>query len=245
LDLIKNFTFEAIGWIESCYKDKFGTPRQPGLVAQSVARLKILPQFQPQDSLQGLEGFSHAWVVWVFHQNANTRFHAKVHPPRLGGQTMGVFASRSPHRPNPIGLSLLKIQKIEAPYIYFEGVDLVDGTPILDVKPYLPEVEALSEAQSGWPAQVQTQDIVVNYLNGTEEIINEWAQKKQIDLLKELIENTLKLDPRPQVYKGFEQKGDSPYRTEHAVRFYDGDVHFKFVSPTQIEVLKVLWNLKP
>ena len=132
---------EPIGYIESCFKDKFGTPRQPGLVKKAWAKLKIRADLQPEESLQGLEGFSHVWLIWVFHQNKVSRYHAKVHPPRLGGKSMGLFATRTPHRPNPIGLSLVEIVRVEKDGIVVSGADLVDGTPILDIKPYLQEVE--------------------------------------------------------------------------------------------------------
>lgn len=231
---------EAIGFIESCFKDKFGTPRQPGLVKQAWARLKIRADLQPEESLQGLEGFSHVWLVWVFHQNKSARFHSKVHPPRLGGKTMGVFATRSPHRPNPIGLSLVELISVEKDGIIVAGADLVDGTPILDVKPYLPEVEAIPEARTGWPKEIPKEPIEVFFEDAAEQRLKEWQLRMPELSLREIVEETLKLDPRPIVYRGFEEK-ESPYRNTHAVRLFDGDVHFRFESPTRVLVFDILF----
>ncbi|MEN0057269.1 MAG: tRNA (N6-threonylcarbamoyladenosine(37)-N6)-methyltransferase TrmO [Bdellovibrio sp.] len=231
---------EAIGYLESCFKDKFGTPRQPGLVKKAWARLKLRPDLQPEEALQGLEGFSHVWLIWVFHQNKSARYHAKVHPPRLEGKTMGVFATRSPHRPNPLGLSLVELIKVEKDGIVVAGADLVDGTPILDIKPYLPFVEALPEARHGWPAEVDQEPIQVEFNAKSLDALSAWQQQNPDGVLREVIEETLKLDPRPVVYRGYEQ-GDSPYRNQHAVRLYDVDVHFKFESATLVRVVNILF----
>ena len=232
---------EPIGFIESCFKDKFGTPRQPGLVKKAWAKLKIRADLQPEEALQGLEGFSHVWLIWVFHQNKVSRYHAKVHPPRLGGKSMGLFATRTPHRPNPIGLSLVEIVSVEKDGIIVSGADLVDGTPILDIKPYLPEIESVPEARTGWPAEVQKDPIQVEFTDHAEELLSGWQKQNPDKALREIIEETLKLDPRPVVYRGYEQS-DSPYRSEHAVRLFDGDIHFKFASPTHVVVFDILFT---
>ncbi len=232
---------EPIGYIESCYKDKFGTPRQPGLVKKALAKLKIRADLQPAEALQGLEGFSHVWLIWVFHQNKVARYHAKVHPPRLGGKSMGLFATRTPHRPNPIGLSLVELVSVAKDGIVVSGADLVDGTPILDIKPYLPEVESIPDARTGWPAEVVKDPIHVEFTEQAQKLLLEWQERNLDKALREIIEETLKLDPRPVVYRGYEEK-DSPYRSEHAVRLFDGDVHFKFESPTLVRVLDILFT---
>lgn len=224
-----------IGTIESCYKDKFGTPRQPGLAPSSWAKLQIKREWQPEQALQGLEGFSHLWIIFQFHQNTNLRYHAKVHPPRLGGEPIGVFATRSPHRPNNIGLSLVKIEKIEKDCIYLSGVDLVDGTPVLDIKPYIPEVESVPDAKAGWAGEAAKPTIQVVLTEEQKKTIEEWSQRIHQPQLQQLIEETLKLDPRPLVYRGYEGS-DSPYRQNHAVRIFDGDIHFAFKSSQVIEI---------
>ena len=141
---------KIIGTLKSCFREKFGTPRQPHLVPGATATLKIARQYQPEASLVGLERFSHVWLLSYFHLNTNTRFSAKVHPPRLKGETIGLFASRSPHRPSPIGLSVARLVKIEGDTLHLACIDLVDGTPILDVKPYVPESDSFPDASAGW-----------------------------------------------------------------------------------------------
>lgn len=235
-----------IGFIESCYIDKFGTPRQPGLVADSWSKLKINGIWQPQEALDGLQEFSHCWIIFNFHANTNKKYHAKIHPPRLGGKTIGVFATRSPHRPNPIGLSLVKIEKIEGDTIYFSGADLIDGTPILDLKPYLKEIESKPDAISGWTHQAPTQHWEVVFEELPMQTLTEWKNIYPQINLQSLIEETLKLDPRPLVYRGHEgkEKSDQPYRDTHAVRILNGDIHFKFTNQNQIIVFKILLEEK-
>jgi tRNA-Thr(GGU) m(6)t(6)A37 methyltransferase TsaA len=141
---------KIIGTLKSCFREKFGTPRQPHLVPGATATLKIARQYQPEQSLVGLERFSHVWLISYFHLNTNTRFSAKVHPPRLQGETIGLFASRSPHRPSPIGLSVARLVKVDGDTLHLACIDLVDGTPILDAKPYVPESDSFPDASAGW-----------------------------------------------------------------------------------------------
>lgn len=248
---MRNFEFKEIGVIQSCYPDKFGTPRQPGLVAASRGILKIHKEWQPESSLAGLEQFSHLWILFVFHLNSNKSFHAKVHPPRLGGASMGVFATRSPHRANPLGQSLVKIEKVEKDLIHISGLDLVDGTPVIDIKPYLPEVECQTSARNGWLPQVVTRSIEVCWLPKAEEALENWFRHRRKDSasgpaqdlknseVRDLIDSTLRQDPRPVVYRGFEGSEESPYRQQHAVRILDLDIHFQFVQENQIEIFDV------
>lgn len=228
---------KVIGFVESCFIDKFGTPRQPGLIPESKGFLKILPEFQPQDSLQGLEKFSHLWVIFGFHKNhKDTRFHAKIHPPRLEGDKVGLFSTRSPHRPNPMGLSVLKIEKVERDGVWVRGLDLIDGTPIYDIKPYLPYAESIPDAQGGWAPEAPQTPWKVEILCQTK--LATWKTKRPE--IEELICKTLQLDPRPQIYKGYEGQ-ESPYRSKHAVRLYGGDVHFEFKDNGVIEVFDILF----
>ncbi len=235
----ENFNFSAIGYVESCYKDKFGVPRQSGLVKNSVAKIKLRSDLQPEQSLAGLEGFSHIWIIFVFHQNVTSRFHAKVHPPRLQGKPMGLFATRTPHRPNPIGLSLVELIKIEKDTLEIRGIDLVDGTPVLDIKPYMPEIEAKSEAEAGWTCRLETKPIGVEFSTDAELSLQSWQSNSHQANLRQLIIETISLDPRPVVYRGYENQ-DSPYRAEHAIRLFDGDIHFKFIRPDQAQITKIV-----
>lgn len=241
--MILTYQFEPIGYLESCYKDKFGTPRQPGLAPHSIAKLKISASLQPELALDGLQGFSHIWIIFVFHQNKSARYHAKVHPPRLEGETMGLFATRTPHRPNPIGLSLVKLASIEKDTLWLHGVDLVDGTPILDVKPYLPEIESISAASGGWTEQAATKSVLKCEWGLAEEKLKHWFEKLclidlwpktgKIDDLRYLVEETLVLDPRPTIYKA--QDTENPiYRTRHSVRILNGDIDFEFNESSMV-----------
>lgn len=133
-----------IGVIKTNFPEKRGTPRQPAICADSVAKLTLNNEVftNPEHSLEGLEEFSHMWILYHFHKNDSTHVRAKVAPPRLNGLRTGVFATRSPHRPCPIGLSLVKIDYVENHTVYFSGVDMVDGTPIFDIKPYIPQYDS-------------------------------------------------------------------------------------------------------
>ncbi|MCE3010969.1 MAG: tRNA (N6-threonylcarbamoyladenosine(37)-N6)-methyltransferase TrmO [Proteobacteria bacterium] len=237
---MSEYSFQPVGSIESCYLDRFGTPRQPGLAKHAWAKIKMNPEWQPEISLQGLEAFSHLWVIFVFHQNTNSRFHAKIHPPRMGGDSIGAFATRSPHRPNPVGLSLVKIEKVGADFIEVSGGDFVTGTPVLDIKPYLPEIESVPHAVQGWTQKVSGVSIAIQWTDEALKSLSLWQAKVSgRESLKALIEETIALDPRPQIYKGYEGQ-ESPYRERHAIRFFEGDVHFRFLEPTKVEIFNIL-----
>lgn len=233
------FSFRPIGILKSCYPDKFGVPRQSGLVKKAYSELQISPEFQPEFSLEGLAGYSHVWLQFVFHLNSSTRFHAKVHPPRLDGESIGLFATRSPHRPNPIGLSLVELAEVKKDTLIFAGADLVDGTPILDIKPYLPHIEAKPDARGGWALEVQKDEIQVEFSDSAMEILQNWIKKTGKSELKEVITDVLKQDPRPVIYKGYESQ-ESPYRNKHAFRLYEGDIHFQFTSKNHVIVFDIL-----
>ncbi|CAM1319217.1 C9orf156 (predicted) [Pycnogonum litorale] len=143
-DMIENM--KPIGFIDSCYKEKNGTPRQPNMCPLSRAKIEISKSTftNPSHSLIGLENFSHVWILFLFHRNGNDRTKppkAKISPPRLNGKKIGVFSSRSPHRPNPIGLSLVKLERLHDDTVYLNGVDMLHGTPVFDIKPYIPSYD--------------------------------------------------------------------------------------------------------
>ena len=150
-----SYTFSPIGVLESCFETKNATPRQPGVAPSSRARLTLTSSQlnNPAFSLEALDGFSHVWLIFIFHldqraqasqgtESAGGVVKSKVAPPRLGGEKVGLFASRSPHRPVPVGLSLVRLVSVEGNILVFEGADLVSGTPVLDVKPYLPTFDS-------------------------------------------------------------------------------------------------------
>ena len=150
------FSMVPVAHIRSDFPTKFGIPRQSGLVEELRATVVFAPAYRDPSALRGLEGFSHLWLLWVFSQSVDAGWSPTVRPPRLGGnERMGVFATRSPFRPNPIGLSAVKLEEIrlqtpEGPQLVVSGADLMDGTPILDIKPYVPYADSHPEALSGF-----------------------------------------------------------------------------------------------
>lgn len=154
---------KVIAHIHTDFKSKFGVPRQAGLVDELEGKIVFEPLYRVVDAFRGLEGFSHLWLIWDFSEAHRDEWSPTVRPPRLGGnQRMGVFATRSPFRPNPIGLSSVEISRIDlhtpdGPVIYIKGADLMDGTPIYDIKPYLPFTDAHPEARGGFTDETRQQ----------------------------------------------------------------------------------------
>lgn len=153
-------TMQVVARIRSAFPSKFGIPRQSGLVPELTARVVFEPEYRNADMLRGLEEFSHVWLLWNFSGNRKNDWSPTVRPPRLGGNVrMGVFATRSPFRPNPIGLSCVKLEQVvlegpEGPYLVVSGADLMDGTPIFDIKPYVPYADAHPDALGGFTDRV-------------------------------------------------------------------------------------------
>ncbi len=148
---------KKIASIHTAQPDKFGIPRQSGLVPELRGRIIFEPEYRSPDALRGIEGFSHIWLIWGFSQNATDKWSPTVRPPRLGGDVrMGVFATRSPFRPNPIGLSCVKLEAVrmgkDGPELEVSGTDMADKTPIYDIKPYLPYTDSRPEASGGFAA---------------------------------------------------------------------------------------------
>jgi tRNA-Thr(GGU) m(6)t(6)A37 methyltransferase TsaA len=186
----------VIGHIESCFREKFGTPRQGALVPESKARLRILPEFLPEHSLRGLEEFSHVWLILQFHLNSNKVLRPVVHPPRLGGKTIGLFASRSPHRPSPIGLTLARLRRVDGDCLHLGGVDLVNGTPILDIKPYLPDCDRPARPKTGWVRRSPYPRLKVEFLRSALADLDRLVPARRRASVKRLITESLSHDPR-------------------------------------------------
>lgn len=142
---------ESIAHLYNAYAEKFGVPRQGNLAPHVVSEIHFESAYRNEDCVRGIEGFSHLWLIWGFHRNGSD-WHPTVRPPRLGGNTrVGVFASRSPFRPNGLGLSVVKLVSVEpGPVLRVSGADMVDGTPIFDIKPYVPYSDAIPEAAAGF-----------------------------------------------------------------------------------------------
>lgn len=187
-------SIRAIGHIENDFTSKFGIPRQSGMIAGLKSRIVFEPEFCLEQAFRGLEGFSHLWIIWEFSENKGSGWSEMVRPPRLGGnKKMGVFATRSPFRPNPLGLSCVKIEKIEntknkGTVIHISGADLMNGTPIFDVKPYVKYTDCIPEAVSGF-AESEIELLEVNF---PEELLQKVPKDKRENLIL-----VLKNDPRP------------------------------------------------
>lgn len=160
-------TIEAIAHIHSPFPTKFGVPRQSGLVEDLRATVVFCPPYRSWEAVRGLEGFSHIWLIWRFHQAVRAGWSPTVRPPRLGGnRRMGVFATRSPFRPNALGLSSVRLVKIEdhpelGPVLHVAGADLMDGTPIFDIKPYVPYADSHPDSAGGFTDQVERRPLQV------------------------------------------------------------------------------------
>ncbi len=212
-----DINLKPIGVIHSPFKEKFAVPRQPGLAKSVEAELELLPPYNQQEALRGLENFSHIWLIFLFHQNLGRSWHTSVRPPRLGGnKKVGVFASRSPFRPNPIGLSAVELVEIvyQKPRLFLRlrGTDLVDGTPVLDIKPYLPYTDALPSAEADFAAAEPVSIPVEFSARAETDLLNLQGNYPQ---LRQVIIEILAQDPRP-AYRG--KKNDS---SSYGVRIYN------------------------
>lgn len=162
-----------IGWMRTPWREKFGVPRQPGLIPEAIGEVVFAKECADPEARAGLEGFSHLWVTFLFDRVPPEAVKLRVRPPRLGGnEKRGVFATRSPFRPNRIGLSVCEIESVY-PTLRLRGVDLVDGTPILDIRPYVPYVDAHPNAQGGFAAGGEPERIAVAIPEGLQEL---WSQ---------------------------------------------------------------------
>ena len=223
----KNLKFEVtpIAKIQTGFSSKFGIPRQSGIVSELHGKIIFEKQYSGRDWTRGLEGFSHVWVLWIFSDNVGSNIGATVRPPKLGGNTrMGVFATRSPYRPNFIGMSVLKLEKIEytdeyGTVLYVKGADMVDGTPIIDIKPYLPIADKIDNALSGFATDFSGKDTM--FLNVV--FNNECKGAFPKEHIEELI-GILSQDPRP----AYILDGDREYSFE----FYGYNIKFTVCEGT-------------
>ena len=215
-----DLTIHAIAHIESDFKEKFGIPRQSGLVDALRARVVFEPPYRDPSALRGIQQFSHLWLVWQFTQAVRDKWSPTVRPPRLGGNTrVGVFATRSPFRPNPIGLSCVRLEGVEqdpvcGPVLLVRGADLLDGTPIYDIKPYIPYVDSHPDAAEGYTAQTQTHKLAVRCPKALRDLLlpGQW----------EALEGVLENDPRPS-YQDDAQRVYGMRFAEWEVRFTVAD----------------------
>lgn len=185
---------KQIAHIESVYKSKFGVPRQAGLV-DIEAQIVFEKEYRVVEAVRGLEEFDYVWLIWGFHLVEREGWSPTVRPPRLGGnKRMGVFATRSPFRPNPLGLSSVRLLRVDvesdnAPVLYITGADLVDGTPIYDIKPYIPYADSHPDACGGFAQQAPEKVLSV--------VITDSLRQKLPDTMQATLQETISLDPRP------------------------------------------------
>lgn len=211
---------EPIAYIRTDFKEKFGIPRQSGMVDSLLGQIIFEPKFRSMDALRGIEMYSHLWLLWRFHQVAaeegENKFHPTVRPPRLGGNLrLGVFATRSPFRPNHMGLSCAALDKIEmstpqGPVLWVRGADLLDQTPIYDIKPYLPYVDSYPDACGGFTDEVKEYRLSVQCSSELLECVPKEKRKALLEVLE--------LDPRPSYHKD----------SERVYGFYFADMEVKF-----------------
>lgn len=230
-----SYTFEPIGYIHSCFMEKFGVPRQPGLVREATALLKMEAEFSQIEAFRGLADFSHIWVLFVFHDVLRQGWRPTVRPPRLGGNSrVGVFASRSGFRPNAIGQSVVELVDIQSVkgrvQLVLGGVDLLNGTPVLDIKPYLPYSDAISDAGAGYAPSRPETGWPVDFSSEAEERCRQ-AESDRYPQLRALITNLLSLDPRP----GYRGANSSLC---YGMRLWDLNVRFRF-HDGKIEVMSI------
>ncbi|MCG6392075.1 tRNA (N6-threonylcarbamoyladenosine(37)-N6)-methyltransferase TrmO [Vibrio fluvialis] len=227
-------TIEPIAVIESPYKEKFAVPRQPRLVPSATARVKLLGESNCPEAVRGIEQFSHLWLLFLFDQNLQAGWKPTVRPPRLGGnERIGVLASRSTFRPNGIGMSAVELRGVrkQGDQIYLDlgSVDLVDGTPIIDIKPYIPYSDSIADAQGGY-AEAEPEQAEVTFSAAALETLQRLPDGQ---VQQAVIGEVLAQDPRPAYKK------NKPDMKEYAVNLYDLNVKFmvngNLVTVTAIE----------
>ena len=205
-----------IAHIHSDFSTKFGIPRQSGLVESLQAEIIFAPEFRSREAVRGLDGYSHIWLIWEFSENVDAPWSPTVRPPRLGGNVrMGVFATRSPFRPNPIGLSCVRLERVDltdprGPVLHVAGADLMDGTPSFDIKPYIPYADSHPEAKGGFTdtRAICRLTVVIP------DCFHHLFSQSQLQALYKVLE----LDPRPHYHKSGQKEYGMPYM--------DYDVHF-------------------
>ncbi len=221
-DYRKMINFQPIGRINSCYPEKFGIPRQPGLATKAETTVEMISPYDRIEMFKELEQFSHIWIIFQFNDVVEEGWKPTVRPPGLGGQQrVGVFASRSPHRPNYIGISAVKLLKItqskNSLKLQVEGGDFLDGTPVLDIKPYVPFADCIDKAHGGYSAR-GISAIDVSFSDRATMFCKNYYNKTGRDLAG-VIEQVLQQDPRP--------ANQRPRKVNYGMRLWDVNVRWK------------------
>lgn len=213
---------KVIGHIRTDFPSKFGIPRQSGLIDDLKGKIILEPEYRNPQVYKGIEEFSHIWLLWEFSEAKKEHWSATVKPPRLGGKKrMGVFATRAPFRPNNIGLSCVKLDRVEqdekdGPVLWVAGVDLLDGTPIYDIKPYIPLTDCHPEASEGYTRETKIHELKVEF---PEELLNQYPEEKRQAVL-----GILAQDPRPTYFQDPERVYGVPFAGFDVKFRVDGDL---------------------
>jgi len=225
------YSFEPIGVVHSCFSEKFAIPRQPQLAPAATGTLELFAPYNQPEALEGLDQVSHVWLLFVFHAAQSGPKHLRVRPPRLGGnQRIGVFASRATHRPNPLGQSVVRLEGIANGNLLLSGIDLLDGTPVLDIKPYVPYADSVAQA-SNTLAPMPPPPIAVLWSALARTQAEQHSKRLQSDLLQ-LIEQCLAQDPKPAYQQPATER-------EYGARIWDLNVRWHYPSPTCIHVIDI------
>lgn len=232
----EQFSLNTIGIISSPFKEKFGIPRQPSLARHITSDILITPTYNRIEAFKELEQFSHLWLTFIFHQNQRSEWKPCIRPPRLGGnKKVGVFASRSSFRPNNLGLSAVEFVEIKQLNnqisITVRGADLVDGTPIVDIKPYIPYSDSIPSATAGYANEAPSKPLNVIYSELAITQLNALNPKRYPNF-KLIIEDVLSADPRP----AYKDDGDAKV---YGVKLYDTDIKWR-VTDGVVEVLSIV-----
>lgn len=221
-------SLNVIAHVKSDFPEKFGIPRQSGL-STLTSKIVFEPEYRVREAFRGLSGYSHIWIVWQFSEAVRENWSPTVRPPKLGGNTrMGVFATRSPFRPNPIAISAVKLERIdlddpEGPVLYVSGADIMDGTPVIDIKPYIPYADAYPEAESGFAVDGREGSFEVVF---PETLLERIPEEKREGLI-----SVLSQDPRP----GYSESSDKVYTMSFGDKQVSFSVADKTVTVTRVE----------
>lgn len=235
--MTNSITLDFIGEVDSPYKEKFAIPRQPGLVSAAKGKITLCDVYNNEELVRGLSAFSHIWVVFIFHATQQQGWKPLVRPPRLGGnQKMGVLATRSTFRPNPIGMSVVKLDSIEKInkriILNISAFDLLDKTPVIDIKPYIPYADSIENAKASYAQQQPAKIISVNFTDNARHTLIK--HKSTFPTLETLIIQILSQDPRP----AYKQKKDDD--SIYGVSLYHFNIRWLMRSHDTIEVIEIL-----
>ncbi len=228
------YEVEPLGYINTCFPEKFGIPRQSLLSPSAKGQLLLLPPYNDSDCVDGLEHVSHLWLTFLFHQHIDQGWKSKVRPPRLGGnKKLGVFTTRSSFRPNHLGLSVVKLDKVDVNngqvVLYLSGVDLLDGTPVVDIKPYVPYVDCVTDAANAIAGQPPLL-LDVTFSAQADSFCEGYSENEK---LRQLLTEVLRQDPRPAYQKNDESR-------TYKMRILDVDVDWRCRMINEECVLEVV-----